>query len=191
MANYYEQVTAMRRSKQQEEIALERNQAIRGYELSLQNRQEIEREAATTNDPDEQQRLRDMWHYYDAELQRCEADIRRFTPPAPPDPRAVEYMRRRQPFINKYGQRAIQAFDLAHQHLASTGNWKIGSPRYYKALDTLLEMYGPDHGIKFDPNEIALTPNEAAKISGLSPERYNQAVRAVHAARKFSYQEKK
>jgi hypothetical protein len=94
MANYYEQVAAMRRSKQQEEIALERNQAIRGYELSLQNRQEIEREAATTNDPDEQQRLRDMWHYYDAELQRCEADIRRFTPPAPPDPRAVEYMRR-------------------------------------------------------------------------------------------------
>jgi hypothetical protein len=179
--HYLQQIAAMRQQRQQEELAVERNQAIYGYQQSLQNRQEIERQAATTADPEERQRLADDWHYFDAEVQACEANIRKMTPPPQADPKAVAYLQRRSPFLQKYGQKGMQAFQLAHNHLASTGNWKIGSPAYYKAIDTLLEMYAPDHGMRFDPSsDISLTPNEAAKISGLSPESYNRGVQAMH-----------
>lgn len=192
---YQDDVLRMRQAKQAQEIQAERNQHIYGYQEALRKRQEIESEAARTTDPDEQAALRDNWHFWDGELQQCEAEIRRLTPRqlTKEEQGGMAYMHRRQAFINRHGQKAIQAIDLAHQHLASTRNWKVGSPRYYKALDTLIEMYGPDYlGVRFDPeSDIALTPNEAAKISGLSPERYNQYVRAAQAAGRFSWQQKK
>jgi hypothetical protein len=179
--HYLQQIAQMRAAKQQEELAVERNQAIYGYQESLKNRQEIERMAATTADADERQALRDQWFYFDAEVQANEANLRKLTPPPQADPKAVAYLQRRSPFLQKYGQKGMQAFQLAHNHLASTGNWKIGSPAYYKAIDTLLEMYGPDYGMRFDPSsDISLSPNEAAKISGLSPESYNRGVQAMH-----------
>src|SRR5262245_1138292 len=107
--NYREQVAAMRQQKAQEEAAVDYNQVTYGRELALQNRQEIERQAATTADPEEREQLKEQWHYFDSEVQACENEMRRLAPPAPPDPTAVAYLKQRAPFIQKYGQQATQA----------------------------------------------------------------------------------
>jgi uncharacterized protein YacL (UPF0231 family) len=65
--HYLQQVAQMRAQKQHEELAVERNQAVYGYQQSLANRKEIERQAALTTDPNERAALKDEWHYYDAE----------------------------------------------------------------------------------------------------------------------------
>jgi hypothetical protein len=58
-------------------------------------------------------------------------------------------------------------------------------------MRSLLEMYGKDVGVRYDRNEEGLTATEAARISGLSGERYNQFAKAAHAAGRFSYQQKR
>jgi len=49
-------------------------------------------------------------------------------------------------------------------------------------MKDLLEINGEQlFGVRYDRSEQMLTPNQAAKISGLSPQRYNHAVRTMHA----------
>src|SRR5215831_5549373 len=93
--NYQMQVARMRQQKQQQELQADYAQAVYGYQESLRNRQEIESQAARTTDPAERQQLTDDWHYFDAEVQRNEAELRRFTPPPQPNPQAVRYLQQR------------------------------------------------------------------------------------------------
>jgi len=46
-------------------------------------------------------------------------------------------------------------------------------------MDNLLTMYAKDYGLRYDPEELLLTPNEAAKISGVSANVYNDSLRQV------------
>src|SRR5262245_47612526 len=103
-ASYQQQVAAMRQQKRQEEFAADYNQALYGHDESLRNRQEIERQFATTTDPDEQQALKNEWHYYDAEVQRCEQEIAARTPPQQPQyhPKDVHLMNKATPYFQKY-----------------------------------------------------------------------------------------
>lgn len=64
----------------------------------------------------------DQWHYYDAEVQRCEANIQKLSPPRQADPRMVEFIRRRQPFVQRHGQAAMQAVDMAHRYATAPRN---------------------------------------------------------------------
>src|SRR5262245_55769762 len=99
--SYEQQVAAMRLQKRQEELTADYNQALLGHEESLRNRQQIERQFVTTTDPAEQQALKDDWHYYDAEVQRCEQDIAARTPPQPQqmDPKAAQWISAKQKFL--------------------------------------------------------------------------------------------
>jgi hypothetical protein len=188
-------------SESQQELAIERNQHIYGYQEALRNRQQIESEAARTSDPDEQAALRDQWHFYDTELQRCEQEVRRLTPRqvTPLERKQMAFMQKNAPFLQREGQRGVAAMDLAHNYLVSRGH-NPNARGFNEKVRSLLEMYGGNlqqltggqvANVRYDPQEQALTANEAAKLSGLSPERYNQYVRAVHAAGKMSYQERK
>ena len=49
-------------------------------------------------------------------------------------------------------------------------------------MDDLLEMYAGDFGLKYDPKEDTVGPNEAARISQCQPDGYNQGVQADAAA---------
>src|SRR5262245_3139108 len=188
---YAMQVAQMRQQRRQQELAADYNQAVYGREESLRNRQEIERQAATIADPNERAQLTDDWHYYDAEVQRCEADMRRLNPPQQQmDPRTVRFIQERKPFVERYGYAgAQQAWGLAHNHLTRPGaaKWDVNSPEYFKAVDELVEMYGPQYGYRFDPSsDVQLTPNEAAEISGLSPRQYNQASQELAKQKRFT-----
>jgi hypothetical protein len=131
----------------------------------------------------------------DDDLMRIEGEYHEFVKSLPPqvDPRQVEFMRRVSPFIEKYGQRGVQALDLAHSYATRPRNpnatnpqnagmgLKPNTPAYFEAMRNLLEMYGKDYGLRYDRSEDLLDANTAAKISGLSAEQYNYAVRQMAA----------
>lgn len=181
--NYAEQVAALRLQKQQEELAADYNQAVYGREESLRNRQEIERQFATTTDPAEQQALKDDWHYYDAEVQRCEQQIREKTPQQPPSlhPKIANLSYRATPYFQKYGQRGRDIGGLVHQHVTQNVGVSPDHPNYAELMRRGMEYYGQEFGCPYDRKEEALTWRDAAKISGLSPESYGHAYQQLKA----------
>jgi hypothetical protein len=58
---------------------------------------------------------------------------------------------------------------------------QVNTPAYFDAIHSLLSLYARDYGLNYDPEELGLTPNEAAKASGLSANQYNAGLRAVSA----------
>jgi hypothetical protein len=54
------------------------------------------------------------------------------------------------------------------------------SPAGQKLMEEWAEVNGkPLFNVQYDPNEKALRPNQAAKISGLSPSQYNYCARTL------------
>jgi hypothetical protein len=103
------------------------------------------------------------------------------------------YFRRKKTFLDRHGNAAANAMDMAHQYAtrARTGSanpaqtgmgLRPGTPQYFKAMDDLLEMYAADFGLKYDPKEDAVGPNEAARISHVRPAEYNQGVKQMWQA---------
>jgi len=172
MANddYARQVAAMRQQKVMEDAQVDYNQAVYGRNEALQNRQEIERQSALTNDPSEQEQLKHDWHYYDAEVQRCEQDIRERTPQQlPPSIQRANYQD--QEFYKREGQNGAAAMNKAHEYLVSRG-WPSYAAGTIEGARTMVQMYGGDSRIsglppvRYDPNEQTMTRDEAARISG-------------------------
>jgi ATP/maltotriose-dependent transcriptional regulator MalT len=144
----------------------------------------------------------DTANYYVEQLTEKEKDLAYYAqqlPPPPPqiDPRLAQFAQRNQAFLQRYGQRAYEALDAAHQYLLRPRNpnsndprytgagfsaQAVYSPQYFKALKDLMELHGQElFGVKYDRSEQSLTPNQAAKISGLTPAHYNYGVRMMHA----------
>jgi hypothetical protein len=188
MANepsYLETIAQMRQERAQRE-RVERSQEIRDWYTEAQRNRD---EAAARGDVD-------SFEMHDDDCQRLEQDWQQLNPPQPPqlDPRLVDFAKRNSQFLERYGQRAFQALDAAHQYMVrprnprtndprytgmGMGN-KVFTPQYFDKLKDLLEMHGEKFlGVRFDRSEESLTPNEAAKISGLSPRAYNNALRVV------------
>jgi len=184
--NYQQTIARMRQERSQREH-LNRLQNIQtDYREAVRERDE----AAARGDVDE-------FEMRDADCERLEQDWNYLNPPRPPqmDPRLVQFAKQNAGFLQKYGQRAYQALDAAHAYMmrprnpntnnpAHTGmGWnpqQVFTPQYFDKMKDLLEMHGENFlGVKYDRNEEMLTPNEAAKISGLSPQQYNHAVRTM------------
>src|SRR5262249_48909983 len=137
----------------------------------------------------------------DDQCQYLEQEYAQLVGPQQPqaDPRMVEFVRRRQPFVERHGQAAYQAMDMAHQYATrprnphptpqavAAGNHGMGltpgTQQYFDAMDSLLTMYSKDMGLHYDPEEKLLDATSAARISGLSPQRYNQASQQIGAQR--------
>jgi len=80
----------------------------------------------------------------------------------------------------------------AHAWLTRPGSagWKVNSPEYFRAIESLLETDGPRYyGVRYDPQEKALTANQVCRGFGIDGNTYNNAARRVQAAGKFSWQQ--
>ena len=186
MANYQEQIAQLRQQRAQ--LPNTRQQAeelVANYQESL----ELREEAAQRGDAA-------AWHIHDADCETLEHDWDRYYQPRPQqqpvDPRMAGYFKRKKTFFDRHGNAAANAMDMAHQYATrprtgsattprNTGmGLQPGTPQYFKAMDDLLEMYAGDFGLKYDPKEDTVGPNEAARISNVSPDEYNQGVRQMH-----------
>ena len=183
------------------QLRVERSQRERLNQL--ENIQIDYREAARERDEAAARGDRDEFELRDTDCERLEQDWAYLNPQQQQaDPRQVEFVRRNAPFIERHGQAAIQALDLAHNYATRPRNpnatnpanngmgLRPNTPAYFQAMRNLLEMYAKDYGLRYDRDEELLTPNQAAKISGLSPDAYNHAVRQVAAQGRLSNQKK-
>jgi len=144
----------------------------------------------------------------DDQVQYLENEYRQIVGPQQPqaDPRMVEFVRRRTPFVERHGQAAYQAMDMAHRYAtaprdpnttaASVGagrsgmGLRAGTQEYFDAMDSLLTLYAKDYGLRYDPEEKLLDVNEAARISGLPVKTYNQAAQEIGRQGRYSWQQK-
>ena len=184
MANYQEQIAQLRQQRAIAEHQAQAEELVATYQESM----ELREEAAQRGDAA-------AWHIHDSACETLEHDWDRYYRPRPQqqpvDPRMAGYFKRKKTFLDRHGNAAANAMDMAHQYAtrprtgsANPGNTgmglQAGTPQYFKAMDDLLEMYAGNFGLKYDPKEDTVTPNEATRISNVSPEGYNQGVRAMH-----------
>ena len=186
----------MRQERAQRENNNQLQEIRQNYQEAVQGRDE----AARRGDRDEFESF-DDWA---ADLEKAWQQLN--PPQSPYSPQDIAFLNRKKAFRERYGQAADALIARAHQQAVMPRNrnatsqthpdtygsgLKPGTPAYFKAIEDYLELYAPSLGYHYDPNEDALTPNEAAKISGLSPQAYNNGVRAMQSQRRFSWQTKK
>ena len=114
-------------------------------------------------------------------------------PPSGPPEYAVKFFQDHKAFFDRHGQRGFEACAMAHQYATAPRDpdnprgmgLAPGTPEYDHARTNLLEMYGRDAGVDFNPDET-LTADEAAKISGVSAKEYNRQVRKLYETGKDS-----
>jgi len=192
MATYAEQIAQWRQQRAQQQIADRVNQIRQEHTQVIR-----ERDQAIADNDMETAELRDM------DCQQLEQEFAQYNPPRQQvDPRMQEFVRRRTPFVERHGQAAYEAMDMAHQYAtrprnpntnnpAHTGmGLKAGTQQYFNAMDDLLTLYAKDFGLHYDPSEKLLTANQAAKISGLSPKAYNEAAQEIGRQGRYSWQQK-
>jgi hypothetical protein len=182
--SYLQQIASYRQERAQRETT-----------QRLQELQQEYEEVRQARDLAAQRGDRENFEYYDYDCERIEQDYNAICPPQPPAPHpaAVEFIRKNQPFLERHGQAAVNAIGLAHQyatrprvpHANNPGLTGMGlqpnTPQYFDAMRTLLEMYGKDYGVRYDRNEELLDPTTAAKVSGVSADNYNAALKTLHA----------
>jgi hypothetical protein len=196
--SYQQQIAQMRMERKQAE-ARDRYEMLREqYEQAVEARDEESLQIMSKGGD------RTDYDYWDSQVEEAERGLAPYLQAQQPkfDPRFVEWYGRNQNFIQRYGQRANAAITDAHHYMfrprnpntinpAHTGCGMHPSqaytPEYFKKLEDILEMHSEMyHGIKYDPNEKSLTPNEAANISGVSPQHYNWASQQLAAQGKFN-----
>jgi hypothetical protein len=186
MANYQEQIAQLRQQRAIAEHQAQAEELVETYQESLQLREEAARRGDAA-----------AWHIHDSCCETLESDWDRYYRPRPQqqpvDSRMAGYFRRKKTFLDRHGNAAANAMDLAHQYAtrARTGSANPaqtgmgltpGTPQYFRAMDDLLEMYAADFGLKYDPKEDTVGPNEAARITGAGADSYNRGVKAMWQA---------
>src|SRR5262245_8819690 len=197
MASYSEQVGAWRAQRRQQEANSRLNELRQEHAEAVR-----ERDTAIANNEME------LAASADDQAQYLENEYAQLVGPQRPqaDPRMVEFVRRRQPFVDRHGQAAYQVMDMAHRYATTPRDpnanpstvaagrsgmgLQPGTPQYFDAMDSLLTMYSKDYGLTYDPEEKLLTAGQAAKMSGVTPKEYNEASRQIGSQGRFSWQRK-
>jgi hypothetical protein len=190
MASYLEEVARWRMQRHQQQAQDRVNQLVGEYREVVR-----ERDSALSRGDVEEAELRDN------DAIQLEREWQQMVPPQQPqwNPKDIEFLRRKQAFRERHGQAADAAIRQAHDYVTrprladpniSNVNYhgmgiRPHTPAYYKRMNDLLELYSKEGGLTFDPNESGLTPTEAAKISGVSAQTYNNASRQLAAQGRF------
>jgi len=182
--NFAEQVAELRRER-----------AIAEHQQATQNLIEDYAEAVRLRDEAAERNDAASWHHFDSEAESLEDSWARYYAPRPQqpqvDPRMAGYFNRKSAFLNRHGDAAARAMDMAHQYAtrARTGSANPaqtgmgltpGTPAYFRGMDDLLEMYAGSFGLQYDAKEDQVHPNEAARISGVRYDEYNKGVKQLH-----------
>jgi hypothetical protein len=199
MASYAEDLARWRAERKQAEIS------NRLEEIKQEHAQAArERDTAIANNDLETAEWRD------GDCERLEQEWNQYVPPQRPqmDPRAADWVQRNAPFFERHGdQKASKAvldwvYYMMRPKNPNTNNpaytgmgltyEQVVSPQGKKILEELLETHGQAfHNVRFDPNEQTITATEAAKISGVSPQTYNNASRELARDGRFGFQQKR
>src|SRR5215831_12102878 len=190
--SYADEIAGWRQQRRQAEAQARVNELRQEHNQALRERDQ----AIADNDME-------LAASCDDQCQYLENEFRQLVPQQPQvDPRMAEFVRRRTPFVERHGQAAYQAMDMAHNYATRPRNPNTNNPAhtgmgltpgtqaYFDAMDGLLTMYAKDFGLRYDPEEKLLDATEAARISGLPVKTYNQAAQEVGRQGLYSWQQK-
>src|SRR5262245_47534957 len=190
MASYAEQLAGWRAQRRQQE-ANNRLQELRQEHAEALR----ERDTAIANNDLE------LAASADDQCQYLENEYTQLVGPQPPQvhPQWANWMRRNSAFIEREGQRGVQAItdSLAYMQRPRVPN--SNDPRYtgmgmtpqqvftkqgLDKLEDLLELHGSQfYGVRFDKNEKSLTPQGAARASNLDQKTYDSYAAAYQKAK--------
>jgi hypothetical protein len=161
---YQDEVAQWRQQRAQREIA-ERVEEIK--------QQYIENEQA--RDEAGRQQDGETFDYYDRECQALEQEFSQYVAPPQPElsPQTKQFLNQNADFVRKGGEAARQALLAAHQGAVNAG-LQPDSADYFRWGKDFLEMYAGNWGVRFDPTAATPSPNEACRISGVTPELWNK-----------------
>src|SRR5262245_5189632 len=194
MATYAEQIAQWRQQRAQQQI----NNRLEEIRSEYREGQRERDQASADNDMETAE-------YRDADCQQLEQEWHQYNPPQQQvHPQWTEWLRRNANFIEREGQRGVQAVTEALGYMQRRRNPDSNDPRYtgmemtpqqiftkqgLDKLEDLLETHGSQfYGVRYDKNEKTLTPNAAAKMSGLTADQYNRASREIGSQERFSWQ---
>src|SRR5215813_10289749 len=196
--SYQQEIAQWRQQRRQQEAQSRLN------ELRQEHAQQIrDRDTAIANNDLE------LAASADDQAQYLENEYRQLVGPQQPQvhPAWTTWMQRNSTFIEREGQRGVQAVTDALAYMQRPRNPNSNDPRYtgmgmrpeqiftpqgLDKLESLLEIHGQQfYGVRFDKNEQPLTANEVAKMSGQSPENYNRASQRMGSEQRFSWQQKR
>jgi hypothetical protein len=191
---YQEEIAGWRQQRRQAEAQSRLNELRQEHTEAIRERDH----AIASNDLDSAA-------FADDQAQYLENEFRTLVGPQQPqvDPRTIEFVRRRTPFVERHGQAAYQAMAMAHEYATRPRNPNTNNPAhtgmglvpntqpYFDAMDSLLTMYAKDFGLRYDPEEKLLDATTAAKISGLPAQTYNRAAQEIGRQGRFSWQQKR
>jgi hypothetical protein len=168
--SYQQQIAQMRQERREREVQERVEYVTAEYNDALRRRKEAEEIGD-----------REAWDLADADLEMQESNLREMFPQQPQmSPQSVEWLKKNESFRRRYGQVADQWIVHAHNNAVRAG-FKPDTKPYFDAVETSLEVGGPIFGgPRYDPSDQMITPNEAAKISGLSPQQYNHAAQVLY-----------
>jgi len=196
MATYQEEIANWRAQRRQQEA----NNRLQ--ELRQEHAQQVrERDTAIANNDLESAALADdQAQYLENEYAQIVGPQQQQVPP-----QWQEWMRRNANFIEREGQRGVNAVTGALAYMQRPRNPNSNDPRYsgmgmtpqqiftkqgLDKLEDLLEIHGSQfYGVRFDKNEKTLTPNGAAKMSGLSAKEYNHSAQQIGNQGRYSWQQ--
>jgi hypothetical protein len=196
MATYQEEIAQWRQQRAQQQIADRCNQIRQEHAQAARERDQLiaenDMDAAELRD-DECKQLEQEWAHYNPPRQQVH-------------PQWQTWINRNAAFIEREGQRGVNAVTDALAYMQRPRNPNSNDPRYtgmgmtpqqiftrqgLSRLEDLLETHGAQfYGVRYDKNEKTLTPNGAAKVSGVSAKEYNEQSQRVGAAGLFSWQKK-
>src|SRR5215831_9379172 len=190
MATYQEQIAQWRQQRRQEEAQSRLNELRREHSEQIR-----ERDIAIANNDLE------LAASADNQAQYLENEYRQLVGPQQPQvhPAWTTWMQRNASFIEREGQRGVQAVTDALAYMQRPRNPNSNDPRYsgmgmrpdqiftpqgLEKLEDLLEIHGSQfYGVRFDKNEQPLTLRDAAKASNLDQKTYNSYAQAYANAK--------
>jgi hypothetical protein len=191
MANYLEEVAKWRMQRHQQQVADRVGQIASEYREVVR-----ERDTALANGDVETAEFRDN------DAIQLEREWQQYCPPRSPySQQDINYLHKKRAFREKYGPAADALIARAHRQAVMPRNphatsethpdtygsgLKQGTPAYYKAVDSYLDLYAKDFGLNHDSNEDALNWKQAARASGVSENTYLNAYRALKAQGRVS-----
>src|SRR5215472_7585412 len=137
----------------------------------------------------------------DDQVQYLENEYRQLVGPQQPQvhPQWAQWMQRNSTFIEREGQRGVQAVTEALGYMQRPRNPNSNDPRYtgmgmtpqqiftpqgLDKLESLLETHGSQfYGVRFDKNEQTPTLADGAKASNLDQKTYNSYAQAYAQAK--------
>jgi hypothetical protein len=192
---YNEQIAQWRQDRMRQQVEQRKQDIVQEYREASR-----ERDQAIANNDMETAEENDSY------CQNLEAEWQEYHPPQPPqmDPRLQKFHAANRDYVDRLIARhgnekataflnAVDARLTAPKNLQDPSKGGMGiarySQEYFDRGKDFLELYSEGvSGVPYEPN-ATLTADEAAKISGVSPQQYNRSAQVLQQQGRYSWQQ--